>query len=62
MKKNNQKKESLKLDITDLSGGISGISNPIPSWMKPYFKTRSSYVLPDINECVIEGYPIDDEF
>lgn len=62
MKKDNQKKESLKLDVTEVSGRIFSVPNPIPSWMEVFFKPQAAYVLPNINENIIEGYPIDDDF
>ena len=34
----------------------------MPQWLQELFKGPSITVFPDINENIIEGYPIDDEF
>ena len=34
----------------------------MPQWLQELFKTPSICSLPDIDDSIIEGYPIDDEF
>lgn len=62
MKKNNQNSESInKEDKTGLNVEVGKIPNPIPNWMEPLFKTYT-FCAVDINDGIIEGYPIDDDF
>ncbi|MNF10711.1 hypothetical protein D3C80_2117430 [compost metagenome] len=63
MKKNNHNKESINLHETgDLSTWIGAIPNPIPEWMRDYFKSYSYQFPVNINENLVEGYPVDDDF
>lgn len=34
----------------------------MPEWLQELFRNPSICIFPDINENVIDGYPIDDEF
>jgi len=61
MKKNNKKKDSLKFEISFIEN-YAGVPNVIPQWMETYFKPVPTHALPDINEGLIEGYPIEDDF
>lgn len=64
MKKNNHNKESLNLgeNTGDFVSGIGSIPNPIPAWIEVFFKSYSNQFSVDINEGLIEGYPVDDDF
>jgi|GEM_PF-5194668 len=64
MKKNDHNKNSLNFngETGDFTAGIGKIPNPIPSWMDIFFKSYSTYFPADINEGIIDGYPIDDDF
>jgi len=63
MKKNDHNKESLGFnkDI-DFSAEIGNIPNPVPAWISVLFKSYNTFFPADINEGLIEGYPIDDDF
>ena len=63
MKKNNHNKDSLNLNVnTDLTAGIGKIPNPIPAWLEVFFKSYTTFFPADINEGIIDGYPVDDDF
>lgn len=34
----------------------------MPQWLQELFRNTAICTLPDINENIIDGYPIDDEF
>ena len=61
MKKNNHSKENFNIGETGDLSGIGTIPNPIPSWMESFFKTYHLFPV-EINDNLIEGYPIDDDF
>lgn len=61
MKKNNHNKENLNIGETRNITGIGTIPNPIPTWMEAFFKTYHLFSI-DINDNLIEGYPVDDDF
>lgn len=65
MKKNDHDKDNLngnKDKDADLKCEIDKISNPIPSWLNVFFKSYTISCSADINEGIIKGYPIDDDF
>jgi len=64
MKKNNHNKDSISYtgNAGDFSARIDKIPNPIPTWMEVFFKTYATFFPADINEGIIEGYPVDDDF
>lgn len=61
MRKNNHNKESL-LDNGNVADFIGKIPNPIPNWLETYLKSYDLEFPDNINEGIINGYPIDDDF
>lgn len=63
MKKNDHNKESLSYNKeADLNLVIGRIPDPIPSWLEPFIKPYHAIFPADINDGIIEGYPVDDDF
>lgn len=63
MKKNDHHKEIMAHNgEADLNLAIGKIPNPIPNWLEVFFKPHTTFFTADINDGIIEGYPIDDDF
>lgn len=60
MEANNQNQDHLNFGMG--SGSIDLRKTQLPEWLLSFFLQPKTYQCPDLNESLIEGYPIDDEF
>lgn len=64
MEKSNHDKDknlNYNLDSSESSTGFNLLNN-LPNWLQDFVKLPTVYNFYDINEGIIDGYPIDDDF
>lgn len=58
---NNQNKDNLNFNLGSENSSID-LKSKMPDWLLGFFKVSNVCQLADIDNDLIEGYPIDDDF